>query len=336
MSKRSWLGVHLKSDGAITASGAIALAGEAERLGYAGVTMNEDVGHDVFAVLGAISNATEHILLGSAIVNVYTRSALQIAMGAATIDDLSNGRAMLGVSVGHHPWNDRYHGIPLEPPLARLREYVSFLKLALSGERFHFEGQIFRGVEAELGFPLYRKDLPVYIGGDRPKMLELSAQVADGSIMNVVPARYVADVAAPHYFDSARRAGRDVGALELSVIVTCCVNEDRRVALRDARTAFVGRLKSNPKKVIELRPKDHQDELKRIAGLIEQNQLDRAIAEIPDEIVTDTIAAGDVTDVARALGNFRDAGCTRVLIASYPRTPEQVRTTLNTLASLTQ
>lgn len=334
--KRSWLGVHIKSDGAITASHAIALAREADRLGYAGVTLNEDVGHDVFGVLGAMSVVTKDILLGSAIVNVYTRSALQIAMGAATIDDLSKGRAMLGVSVGHHPWNDRYHGIPLEPPLARLREYVAFLKLALSGERFGFEGEIFRGVEAELGFPLYRKDLPVYIGGDRPKMLEFSAEVADGSIMNVVPARYVADFAAQHYFDRARQAGRDVDALELCAIVTCCVNEDRQVALKDARAAFVGRLKSNPKKMIELRPKEHQEELGRIAGLIKNGQIDQSIAQIPEEIVTDTIAAGNASDVARALGRFRDAGCTRILIAPYPRTPEQVQTTLHMLAPLTQ
>jgi len=333
-SGRSWLGVHIKSDGAITATGAIALAREAERLGYAGVTLNEDVGHDVFSLLGAMSGVTEQILIGTAIVNVYTRSALQIAMGAATIDDLSNGRAMLGVSVGHHPWNDRYHGIALEPPLARLREYVGFIKLALSGERFHFEGEIFHNVEAKLGFPLFRRDLPVYIGGDRPNMLALSAEIADGSIMNVVPARYVADVAAPHYFDAARRAGRDVSALELIAIVTCCVNEDREVALRDARTAFVGRLKSNPAKVIELRPREHQDELRRIAALIVENQLDQAISEIPDEIVTDTIAAGNVEDVARALGSFRAAGCTRVLVSAYPRTESQLRTTLEALAPL--
>lgn len=336
MERGSWLGVHLKSDGAISASQAIALAGEAEQLGYSGVTLNEDVGHDVFGLLGAMSVSTSRISLGSAIVNVSTRSALQIAMGAATIDDLSNGRAMLGISVGHHPWNDRYHGIPLEPPLARLREYVAFLRLALSGEHFRFEGQIFQNVEAELGFPLFRRDLPIYIGGDRPRMLELSAEVADGSIMNVVPARYVSDFAAPRYFDHARRSGRNVDALELSAIVTCCVNEDRALAREHARRSFVARLRSNPKKVIELRPAEHRGELETISGLIALGEIDRAVEEIPDEIVADTIAAGDASDVARALERFREAGCTRVLIAAYPRTPEQIRTTLHSLAGLTR
>ncbi len=334
MSGRSWLGVHIKSDGAITAADAVALVREAERLGYAGATLNEDVGHDVFGLLGAMSGVTKRILIGTAIVNVYTRSALQIAMGAATIDDLSAGRAMLGVSVGHHPWNDRYHGIALEPPLARLREYVGFLKLALTGEPFRFEGEIFHDVEAQLGFPLYRRDLPVYIGGDRPNMLALSAEVADGSIMNVVPARYVAEFAAPHYFDTARRAGRDVSALELCAIVTCCVSDDREAALRDAREAFVGRLRTNPAKVIALRPRDHRDELARIDALITGNQLERAIAEIPDEIVTDTIAAGNAEDVAKALGSFRAAGCTRVLVSAYPRTYAKVQATLDALAPL--
>ncbi len=328
----SWLGVHIKSDGAISAAGAIGLARDAERLGYAGVTLNEDVGHDVFAVLGAMSGVTEEIAIGTAIVNVYTRSALQIAMGAATVDELSRGRVMLGISVGHHPWNDRYHGLAIEPPLARLREYVNFLRLALSGEQFGFEGAIFHNVEAQLGFPPFRRDVPIHIGGDRPKMLALSAEIADGSIMNVVPARYVAEVAAPHYFATAQRAGRNVGALELSAIVTCCVNADREVALRDARAAFVGRLRSNPAKVIELRPTDHQVELRRIAAMIAGNQFDRAIEEIPDEIVTDTIAAGNVADAQIVLGNFRAAGCTRVLVSAYPRTESQVRMTLEALA----
>lgn len=335
MAIRPWLGVHIKSDGLINASGALLLAAEAERLGYSGVTLNEDVGHDAFATLGAMAMSTKTIALGTAIINVYTRSALQIAMGAATIDDLSGGRAMLGLSVGHHPWNDRYHGIPIEPPLPRLREYVLFIKKALSGRHFRFDGEIFRGVEAELGFTPFREDLPVYIGGDRRGMLELSAKIADGSIMNVVPARYVADFAAEHYFQSARTAGRDVDALELTAIVTCCVNADRAHAFEDARRAFVSRLRTNPAKMIDLRPREHQRELAPIIALIDAGRIDEAEEAIPFEIVTDTIAAGEPQEVIAAIDRFYAAGCTRVLIAPYPRTPESVRDALGALAPQT-
>ncbi len=332
MTASPWLGVHIKSDGAITAQDAIALAVEAESLGYSGVTLNEDVGHDVFGVLGALSMATSRIAIGSAIANVYCRSALQLAMGAATIDDLSKGRAMLGVSVGHHPWNDVYHGIALEPPLPRIREYVTFLKLALRGEEFSFDGKIFHDVRAKLGFPIYRPDLPVYVGGDRPGMLKLSAEIADGSIMNVVPARYIADFAAEHYFSSARSFARSVDDLELTAIVTCCVNEDREVALRDARKIFIGRLRSNPKKILELRPSEFHEELRAMSQLIANGEIDQAIEEISEEIVTDTIAAGTASEVKQVLSRFYAAGCTRVVVAAFPRTPVSVSATNRALA----
>jgi alkanesulfonate monooxygenase SsuD/methylene tetrahydromethanopterin reductase-like flavin-dependent oxidoreductase (luciferase family) len=334
MSDVPWLGVHIKSDGAISAQAAIDLAVAAEAFGFSGVTLNEDVGHDVFGLLGAMAMSTSKIAIGSAIANVYTRSAFQLAMGAATVDDLSQGRAMLGLSVGHHPWNDQYHGIALEPPLPRLREYVTFIKQALGGEEFSFEGKIFHDVRAKLGFPIFRQNLPVFIGGDRPGMLALSAEIADGSIMNVVPAGYIADFAAEHYFSTARRAHRDINQLQLTAIVTCCVQEDRDIALRDARKTFIGRLRSNPKKVIELRSKEIRGELEMISQLIKGGEIERAAEEISEEIVTDTIAAGTPSEVMETLGRFYAAGCTRVVAAIFPRTPESIALALSQLAPI--
>jgi alkanesulfonate monooxygenase SsuD/methylene tetrahydromethanopterin reductase-like flavin-dependent oxidoreductase (luciferase family) len=332
VSDKQWIGLHIKCDGQISAFDAMDLAREAEQLGFSGVALNEDVGHDAFAVLGAIAMVTSKITLGSAIANVYCRSALQIAMAAATIDDLTGGRAMLGLSVGHHPWNDQYHGIPIESPLARLREYVAFIKEALTGERFSFEGQFFHGVDAKLGFAPFRTDLPIYIGGDRPKILALSAEIADGSILNVVPSRYISEFAAEHYFSSARKAGRHVQDLELTAIVTCCLNDDRDQALLDARRNFIARLQRNPTKVIELRPVEYRDELSFMAALIAEGKGERAIEEISEEIVADTIAFGSVHDVQSSIDSFFAAGCSRVLVAPYPRTPETIIDTIRALA----
>ena len=103
----------------------VALARRAEEAGFESLWTNEDIGFDSFTVLSAIAQHTSRIHLGTAIVNVYSRSAMQLAMAAATLDELSGGRAILGLSIGHHPWNDLGHGIPIEKPLARIREYVS-------------------------------------------------------------------------------------------------------------------------------------------------------------------------------------------------------------------
>ncbi len=332
MKDGQWLGVHLKSDGAVSAAAAISLAREAEAHGFHGVTLNEDVGHDAFALLGAMAGATSQIAIGSAIANVYCRSALQLAMAAATVDELSNGRCVLGLSVGHHPWNDRYHGIAIEPPLPRLREYLNFIRVALTGKEFTFDGRIFSGVRGRLGVPLLREDLPIFVGGDRAGMLALSAELADGSIMNVVPASYVANFAAEHYFATARSFGRSSDDLDLVAIVTCVVDENRERAIASARRTFVGRLRSNPAKVMALRPGVHSEELQLRVAQLAEGEFDRVVEEISEEIVTDTIAAGTKEEVQAHLDRFYLAGCTRVLVAPFPRTPETIMATIHALA----
>lgn len=332
MADGRWLGIHIKCDGAINASTAIALAVEAEALGFSAVTLNEDVGYDVVGILGAAGVLTQSVALGSAIMNIHTRTALQMAMGMATVDDMTRGRAMLGVSVGHHPWTDEYHGVPIGPSLARLREYVEFIRHAWSGERFSFDGTYIKGIYAKLGFPPFRSDIPIYIGGDRPKILALSAEIADGSIMNVVPSRYVSEFAAEHFFSSARSAGRHVENLELTAIVTCCVNDDRDAALRDARKVFIERLRSNPKKIMALRPGTFQEELSAMSAMIVEGNVEQAIEEISEELVVDTIAAGGRDEVMKTIERFYGAGCTRVLVAIYPRTPASVLQAMRALA----
>ena len=142
MNTKHRIGIDFKDEGTgseLSARDVLDLARQAEAAGFESMWLNEDIGRDSIAMLAAISTTTKSIGVGTAIVNVYTRSAFQIAMAAATLDELSQGRARLGLSVGHHPWNDLAHGIPLEAPLARLREYVQFIRKALSGKQFTHE-----------------------------------------------------------------------------------------------------------------------------------------------------------------------------------------------------
>src|SRR5215212_6286914 len=125
------IGIDVKQEGreyGLTSRDIIECAALADEAGFESFWTNEDIGYDSTALLSAASQRTRSIRLGTAIANVYTRSAMQLAMGAATLDELSGGRAMLGLSVGHHPWNDLGHGIPLEAPVARLREYVQYIR----------------------------------------------------------------------------------------------------------------------------------------------------------------------------------------------------------------
>lgn len=332
VSKR-WLGVHLNNHGTLTLEDMIACGRLADHLGYSGLTMNEDVGHDSFALLAALAGLTHGISLGTAITNVYVRTAMQVAMGAATVDQLSTGRAALGLSIGHHPWNDVYHGVPFDPPLPRLREYVNFVRGVLSGETYEHDGTIFRGVRAKLGFKPYRPTLPVFLAGDRAGVLRLAGQVADGAILNAVGAEYIGSFAVDRVRTAALEAGRDPASVEITVIVTCCLSEDWDEALVSAKQAFIGRLRGSPEKMMATRPAA-KEELGALVQLVQAGNTDRAMTEVSHEIVADTVAAGSAEAVREAVLRFYRAGATRVLLASAPGTRGAIEALLRAMQPL--
>jgi 5,10-methylenetetrahydromethanopterin reductase len=335
MRLKQQIGLDLKNEGTgndLTGHDIADLARQAESHGLDCVWLNEDIGRDSVALLGALSVMTQSIGLGTAILNVYSRSALQIAMAIATLDDLSNGRARLGLSVGHHPWNDLGHGIPLEAPLARLREYVQFIRKALSGRRFTHNGRFFSGVDTRLGFSPRRPNLPIYIGATRPRMVALAGEVADGLITNVVTPYYIANFQTERFFDSARKAGRDAKSLELIAIVTCCVGDDRDEALVHARSTFMQRFRSNPDRMIETEPPEFREELLALKESVARGRAERAQQELSEPLVTSFVAVSNGKDLGSILDRYFAAGCTGVAVAAYPRGRASVERLLRAFA----
>jgi alkanesulfonate monooxygenase SsuD/methylene tetrahydromethanopterin reductase-like flavin-dependent oxidoreductase (luciferase family) len=335
MSTNHPIGIDFKDEGTgseLSARDVLDLARQAEAAGFESMWLNEDIGRDSVAMLAAISAITTSIGVGTAIVNVYTRSAFQIAMAAATLDDLSQGRTRLGLSVGHHPWNDLAHGIPLEAPLGRLREYIQFIRKALTGKQFTHDGRFFAGVNSKLGFSPPRPDLPIYIGATRPRMVALAGEIADGLLTNVVSPYYIANFSAQQFHDAARKAGRDPNRLELTAIATCCAHDDRATALRYARATFMQRFRSNGDRMIETQRPEHRDELVALKELVKRGEIERAQEQVSEPLATSFVAAGNGDDIRRTLDSYFTAGCTRVIVAPFPRGRASVERLIKALA----
>jgi alkanesulfonate monooxygenase SsuD/methylene tetrahydromethanopterin reductase-like flavin-dependent oxidoreductase (luciferase family) len=320
------IGLDLKHEGRrfqLTSRDMIELAGRAEAAGFESVWTNEDIGFDSFAVLSAISQHTRRVALGTAIVNVYNRSAMQLAMAAATLDELSGGRAILGLSIGHHPWNDLGHGIPIEAPLARLREYVKFIRKATSGRPFQHDGSIFRGVDTQLAFDLARERIPLFVAGERPRIVALAGELADGLIINVVSPEYIANDAAERFRTSARAAGRDADALELTALVTCVVDNDPAAAVASARVMVAHRLRQSLK-MLDTQPAQRHDEIRRVHELMLAGEREHAAEEVSEDLARSLVVAGGRDEVEAGVRRYLDAGCTRVIAVAYPRSREAV------------
>jgi alkanesulfonate monooxygenase SsuD/methylene tetrahydromethanopterin reductase-like flavin-dependent oxidoreductase (luciferase family) len=151
------------------------------------VWIPETWGMENFSMLSAVSNKLKKPRIGSSIINIYSRSPTLIAMGAATVDTISNGRLVLGLGTSSVPIVEEFHGHNFENPLTRMTEYVQIIKKALSGEKIDFNGKIFSLKNFSLLIKPPRKNIPIYLAAINPKMVELCWQIADGVIFYLRP-----------------------------------------------------------------------------------------------------------------------------------------------------
>src|SRR5262249_1556108 len=138
----------------------------------------ESWGRDAFSTLGAISQVTRKIRLGSSIVNVYSRTPATVAMGAVTIDKLSDKRTVLGIGTSTPELVTGWHGMEFKEPLERTREYIECLRIILSSQRANYSGRHFRINNFKILEPLARNTLPIYLGAVNQKMIDLAHALA--------------------------------------------------------------------------------------------------------------------------------------------------------------
>ena len=158
----------------------ISIAQLAERLGYHTLWTGESWGRDAFIVLTMIACHTKTLRLGTGMVPVFSRTPALIAQSIASLDQISNGRATLGLGTSGRLVVEQWHGLPYHRPLARTREYIEIIRQALSGQAVNYEGQFFRLGRFRLGASPVQANVPVYLASLGPKNLELTGQLADG------------------------------------------------------------------------------------------------------------------------------------------------------------
>ena len=218
----------------LPAPGVVAAAEAAEAAGFRAFWRGETNGRDPVAILGAAALRTSRIMLGSSILNVFARSPASAAMAAATLQELSGGRFLLGLGVGNRNIAS-WHGRSFGSPLRSMEEYVGIVRAALEGGRTSHRGSVHGSYGFRLAFRVPR--VPIYIAALGPRMSELAGRVADGVLTNLGDAEQMEVV-----WGSVRRgeaeAGRPPGSVEVVDIVRVSVNEDYGRALAAIRTAF--------------------------------------------------------------------------------------------------
>lgn len=209
------------------------LARAAEAHGFDQFWVSDDLFlRGVWPILSACALATRRIALGTGIVNPYTMHPAEIAMQAAALDELSDGRFLLGLGAGAGDFLE-WAGLEQAKPLTRVAETIAVLRLLLAGEHAAFEGRELRLTpEAYMRFPV--RPIPIYLGATGPKMLELIGAAADGGLPLLFPPTHYA-AAMRHIAAGAAKVGRSLETLDIAACVWVSIDADRAAAAEALR-----------------------------------------------------------------------------------------------------
>jgi 5,10-methylenetetrahydromethanopterin reductase len=282
----------------------LAVGRAADAAGIDAIWANEDPeGWDAFAVLGALAAVTSHAALGSGVTNPYSRHPNMLAASVATLDQLSAGRAILGLGRGQVEWHRDALGVDTGAPLTALAETIALLRNwwqpphhATSPDAGHFQVHDWERVVHPL-----QEHVPIYLAAAGPKALTLAGSFCDGVIFNILTSEETLREAIPWVRSAAQAAGRNPDALSFvlrtSVIVVDDAQTERR-ALDRAKAIF-----------------------SLLAPLPGMARLVRSAAYDTDAIVRDVAAAMRTREILAAGGGFpalRRAGDLAAARAAIP------------------
>ncbi|MBI4010969.1 MAG: LLM class flavin-dependent oxidoreductase [Candidatus Rokubacteria bacterium] len=299
----------------------VELARLAEAAGYESVWVPEGSGKDAFSQLTAYALATREIGLATGIVTIFPRSPAILAMTAATLDHLSDQRAILGLGVGHKELLETGHGVVYDRPVRRMREYVTLVRGILHGQALP-PAVVVPVTRFRLDFIPERAELPIYVAALGPQMCRLAGEVADGVLLNWATPGYAAEAVA-EVRAGAERAGRDGRAVDVACYIRAAVGEDpaavaRSLALETARYVALDFYR---------RMFDRSGFARETAAVVAAlpQGIEAAAARVSDRMLEAVALFGDDAAWRKRLGEYRALGVALPVIAPVPVGPDAFR-----------
>jgi len=269
----------------------------------------ETWGMEVSSMLSTVSQIARKPQIGSSIINIYSRSPTLIAMTATTLDTLSNGRFILGLGTSSEPIVQEWHGLKLEKPLQRMREYVEIIKLAVSGKKVNYNGKLFQLKNFTLLIKPPRNKIPIYLAAVNQKMVDLTWEIADGIIFYLHPIYELQNTI--QKMQSKKKI--DVA----SQLITCMSNDEEKAIEKAKKTlAFyisVGKIYREflAKNGFKNETENIYEEFKK-SGLVSNYKL------VSDPMLDALVICGTPEDCRKKLERFVKAGVALPIIQFNP------------------
>jgi 5,10-methylenetetrahydromethanopterin reductase len=296
-----------------------ALAARAEALGYDDLWLaDERFFRDVYACLATCALATRRVRLATGVTDPYSRHPALTAMAVATLDELSGGRAVLGIGAGVSGFREL--GIDASRSAVAIREAVELIRRLLAGDTVTAKGDVVAFHEGRLDFAPARPAVPIYVASQRAAGCRVAGRVADGAIMQGSVAEPLLRFFRETVADGARRAGRDPAAVELVARINVCVADDRRAARDVMRPSIVRSLAAQRPDFFTFRtagltvPPGLREKVLALSYTHDVAPLKAVAPEVPDDFVDAVTLAGSPDDVARGVARLAREGIRRLMV----------------------
>jgi alkanesulfonate monooxygenase SsuD/methylene tetrahydromethanopterin reductase-like flavin-dependent oxidoreductase (luciferase family) len=286
----------------------------AQELGYESCYVNHIAGRESLTLLSIYASATERIRLGTGVVPIYTRTPATMAQTAATLDEFSKGRLILGLGLSHRPVVEDWHGQTIDSPVNEMREYVSIVRAIVRGEPPP------EGTKWKTGFQLAgvppSSELPIYIGALSPGMLRLAGEIADGVILWLCTPEYIRTTVIPEVTKGREKAGKGLPGFDIVPAVPSAVTEDAGAAREVLRGDLIPYF-SLPFYRAMLERSGFDTEIANFDGAA--GDVDAMKLAISDEFLAELAAVGPPSKVRDGIKRYLEAGATSPCVGPIAR-----------------
>ena len=329
----------------LTAEHQLEVARTAEELGYDSVWTAEAYGSDAATVLAWLAAGTSKIKLGAGIFQIPARSAAMTAMTAATIDNLSGGRLLLGLGTSGPQVSEGWHGVRFAKQLQRTREYVAVVRMALAHQKVEFHGETLElplpdgpGKVLKLTIRPVQERIPIFLAVLGPKNVALAGEIADGWLPIFFSPEHPTELRAP-LEEGAARAGRSLDDFRICPSVNVMISDDAEVArnaMRPMLGLYVGGMGSREQNFYNRLVSSYgfEREAQQVQDLYLAGRKTEAMLALPDDLIDAVSIAGPRQRAKERIKAFRDAGVETLIISPMSMDNDERKEQLRLVAEL--
>ncbi len=290
----------------------------AEEHGFRAAWFPEITFGDAFGPATAVATQTSRIELGTGVVGIWSRSPVTMALQAATLNEISDGRLLLGVGLQARGYVEGWHGQRYERPVRAMREFVTILRRILSGENVTFEGEIFSVQGFQLQMQPPERPVRIYMAAIGPQMTRLAGEVADGILGYCYSAEYVRESVLPNLLAGAERAGRSLEGFDVACGFPTIVTPDDAglEQIKGQVMMFATAKSSSPEYASSFAAAGY--DVAPIQERVDAGDIEGALALVTDEMADALTIAGSPDNVRRRIEEYRAAGLTTVGLNPSP------------------